>query len=91
MDQLVNPKAYPHPLPQEIAGLGAYGVDVANRWMLGWPGRVKSLIAKGDYLAVLKETVEREMKVLTGPDAPTHLARHEIVQMYDLPVEPPTS
>lgn len=91
MDHLVNPKAYPPPLPEQIKAQGQYAVDVANRWMLGWPGRVKSLIAKGDYLTVLTEQVEQEMKVLTGPDAPTHLARHEIVQAYGMTLEPPTA
>ena len=90
MDHLVNEGSYPAETRKQIQALGDYAVDVANRWMLGWPGRVKGLLRNGEYLELLMAQVEEEMAVLTGPDAPTHLAWHEIVQLYGLSLEAPT-
>lgn len=91
MDSLYNPTTYPTQLREQIVAEGAVAVDVANRWLLGWPGRVKALIARGDYLEVLKEQATQERALFESPNAPTHLARHEIVQEYGLTMEPPAT
>jgi hypothetical protein len=38
-------------------------IEIANRWMLGWPKTVKGLIATREYLEALKYQEEREIKV----------------------------
>lgn len=90
MDDLVNRKDYPPELPPQIQAMGALAVEIANRWMTGWPGRVKAMLKRGTYLDLLKEQVELEARTLANPGN-NHLARHEILQLYDVNLEAPTA
>lgn len=87
MDDLYRASSYPADVQKEIARLGA--TDIANRWMMGWPGRVKNLLATGRFLPELQRQSETEAKYLSAEDAPRHLARHEILELNGIPAEPP--
>jgi hypothetical protein len=89
LQDLQSPTAYPPETRQAIEKLGALGLEIANRWMLGWPKRVKGLLATGEYLEALTMQHEQEARVLSEASNLRHLARHEIAEMYGLAVAPP--
>lgn len=80
---------YPAPVRIAIESLGALAVEIANRWLLGWPDRVKGLLASGEYLEALTTQHDTEASVLADAANLRHLARHEIAELYGLSVAPP--
>lgn len=89
MQEIYSPKTYPPETRQAILAMGSLAVEIANRWMLGWPDRVKALLKSGEYLQALKDQRESEATVNAKAADLTHLARHEINEMYGLSQEPP--
>lgn len=89
MQQLYKPTSYPSSIREAIQAMPPLATDIANRWMLGWPKRVKALIEAGEYLPALREQEEQERRVYSEPGN-QHLARHEIAEIYGLTAEPPT-
>ena len=87
--ELYSPNQYPPKIREELAKMSPLAREIANRWMLGWPKRVKTLIRAQEYLPALKAQEQQERDVLSNPGN-SHLARHEIVQEYGLSLEPPT-
>lgn len=73
----------------QIEAMGSLSLAVANRWMMGWPDRVAALFAAGTYFDCLASQVEREKTVLADEPNMRHLARHEILQMYEIREAPP--
>ncbi len=69
--------------------MGGLSVEIANRWMLGWPKTVKALIKSGEYLEALKRQEAEERDLFSRTDL-RHLARHEICDLYGLTLMPPT-
>lgn len=63
--------------------------EIANRWMMGWPERVKALIEANEYLPALLEQEEAERTAYSNREI-QHLARHEIADLYGLSSRPPT-
>lgn len=90
MEELYRSKTYSPEIRAAIKKLPPLATEIANRWMLGWPGAVKALLESGEYLAALKEQERQERKVLAEPGN-SHLARHEIAQEYGLSLAPPTT
>lgn len=88
MQPLVRPAAYPPAIRREIAQLGRIGTAIANRWMLGWPERVKALIAAGQYLPALTAQHEAELDAL-AENAENWLSEMEKVQLAGLSLECP--
>jgi hypothetical protein len=88
MQELYRPSSYPEPIRSEFRKARPLMVEIANRWMLGWPKRVKGLIASGEYLDALKLQTEQEMRAISAPGM-NHLARHEMAHEYGLSLEPP--
>lgn len=86
--ELYRHKAYPAPAREALLRQGPLAVEVANRWMLGWPGRVCTLLEAGTYLPALIAQVERERDAPSQPGN-GHLARHEIAELYGLDAAPP--
>lgn len=72
-----------------IERLSTIAVSIANRWMLGWPQRVEALLKAGTYLEALEAQTEREKGVLAEAGHLNHLARHEILKMYEIREAPP--
>lgn len=89
LQELQSPTSYPPETRQAIETLGALGLEIANRWMLGWPKRVKGLLASGEYLEALTMQHEAEASVLANAANLRHLARHEIAELYGLADAPP--
>lgn len=88
MQALYKPSQYPKELYSKLKYLSPLGVEIANRWALGWPEAVQALIESNEYYLALVRQEKDERRVLAETSA-THLARHEIVQEYGLSLCPP--
>lgn len=89
MQELINRTAYAPDVALEIESRGELAVSIANRWMLVWPGRVKTMLEAGVYLDCLASQTEEEKDILAKQADLQHLARHEILQMYEIKESPP--
>jgi hypothetical protein len=88
MESLYSPNLYPPAVRKQVESLGPLAVEIANRWLRGWPKAVKEHLRTGHYLEFLKAQEEREREAYSQPGQ-NHLARHEIAQMWDLSPKPP--
>jgi hypothetical protein len=59
-EQIVNAKKYPADIMQKIQSARNLTISIANRWMMGWPERVSTLIETGDYWPALMRQTELE-------------------------------
>jgi len=74
-----------------IVRLGNTAQTVAERWTSGWKKKVLAMEADGSLLPRLKEQAEREAEALSSAQvggANNHLAKHEIMELYDISPEP---
>lgn len=85
METLTSRQTYAPVLALEIETMGSMAVSVANRWILGWPARLKA----GTYLRLLDAQVDQEKDVLANEPGLRHLSRHESLQMYEIREAPP--
>lgn len=88
MDPIVNPQTYPPEILRKVQTMPPLGRSIANRWMMGWPDRVKALLKAGEYLPALQAQEQAERDALAESTA-RHLAQHEIVQEAGLSLAPP--
>lgn len=88
MQDLHKPKAYPPEILKLIMSENQTGVQRANIWMLGWPGRVKALIAAGEYQSAFKSQVQKDREA----DLPeySHLSSWEKREVMGMTDECPT-
>lgn len=86
--EIVNEAAYPGAILAELKRSGRIKRQIANRWLLGWPGRVKELIKAGQYLQALEAQYQAELDALADNADPT-LAEHEKVELAGLSLECP--
>lgn len=84
-------KAYPQDALAKIRNSGRMGVELANRWMLGWPEAVQSLLESGEYLAAFERQLNLEKDALASATDSSHLAPMEIVAMAGLAMGPPAT
>lgn len=89
MQTIYKPELYPAQLQNELTKATPLAIEIANRWILGWPQAVKELIQTGEYLAALENQEQQEREALSQPGI-CHLARHEIIQEFGLSLSPPT-
>jgi hypothetical protein len=89
MQSLVTPSKYPTEIRQALGKMTPLATEIANRWMLGWPTAVQSLISEGCYLEALTQQEQREREAYSQPGN-DHLARHEIAELYGLSPAPPS-
>lgn len=89
MQELIERKLYGEVLAVKIESMGATAVAIANRWQLGWPEKVKALLASGDYLPALITQTNIEKDVLAEATDLGHLAQHEIMALHEVPPFPP--
>lgn len=85
---LYQPKSYQPAVRARILSLGPIAVQVANRWMLGWPLRVKGLLETGEYLPELARQTEQERNAMAEPGL-NHLSSWEKVEVMGLSNEAP--
>lgn len=62
MANLHNPGLYTDWEMEWFRGMSRYGVELANRWAIGWPERVRALVGTGEYMHILirQEHMERD-------------------------------
>ena len=86
---LLNRQVFKPETANQIEQMGLTATQIADRWAGGWPKRVKKLEAEGRLLPALKEQAEKEGEVKARALNMTHLANHEINQMYGIDPSPP--
>lgn len=91
LQELTSRKAYTAAMAAQIEAMGQMAISVANRWVMGWPQRVKALVQSGAYLVCLETQVAHENDILAKTADLRHLARHEIMQLYEIREAPPAS
>ena len=82
----------PHEYPEELRKLttqSRMGIELANRWMLGWPGRVKALIEAGEYPAAFTNQLEQEIEAEANAANMSHLSSFEKAELMGLSKCPP--
>lgn len=89
MQQLYNPSAYPPKVAAALKAATPLAVEIANRWMLGWPEAVKQLLDSQDFLPALQRQESEEREALAQAAGMQHLARHEVMQELGLNPGPP--
>lgn len=89
MEPLLNQRAYGRKTAGKIEAMGAISVSIANRWMIGWPDRVRALLKAGVYVECLESQLAQEMEILANEANLRHLARHEILELYEIKESPP--
>lgn len=75
-----------------VSALGPTAVAVLERWVGGWPKKTKALEKAGKLIEAVKYQANREAEIygtarMGGENS--HLADHEIAQLYDLAPGPP--
>jgi len=90
MQQPVFIKRYPVEIQRFINVAPPLMIEIANRWVLGWPEAVTALIESGEYLEALENQEQQEREILASAGT-GHLARHEILQEFGLSLSPPVA
>ena len=89
MQSLYNADIYPDEVREMILESGQIGIEIANRWMMGWPKRVVNLLIQDMYQDVFEHQLLQEQDVIARASNLSHLAPIEIVVMSGLSLEPP--
>ncbi len=89
MQLLYNQDIYPHQVREMILQSGQIGIEIANRWMMGWPKRVVNLLVQDIYEEVFQYQLLQEQDVIARASNLSHLAPLEIMVMSGLSLEPP--
>jgi hypothetical protein len=77
-----------HPMRSEIQAMSQTAIEIANRWLLGWPKTVKGLIASGEYLEALKDQEQKEVQIKLD-NSLSHLSSWEKNEVMGLTDSPP--
>ena len=86
MQPLYRPESYPVPVRAELTQLSPLATEIANRWMMGWPKTVKSLLDLNEFLIQNQQaTFIVEVESLSMRDAGIDLKDKLIV---DRSIEP---
>lgn len=89
MQSLYNPDIYPDQVREMLLQSGPIGIEIANRWMMGWPKRVVQLLVQDVYEDVFQYQLLQEQDLIARASNLNHLAPLEIVVMSGLSLEPP--
>lgn len=84
--------AYKSLYPQEIqtflsSRATPLAIEIANRWVLGWPKTVTALIEAGEYLDSLERQEEIEREILANSPE-TNLSRIDILKLNGVSLSP---
>jgi hypothetical protein len=86
---LLNRHVFKPETANQIEQMGLTATQIADRWAGGWPKRVRKLESEGRLIPELQEQTERELDVKARAREMSHLAQHEINQMYGIDPSPP--
>jgi hypothetical protein len=89
MQSLYNPDIYPDQVREMLLQSGQTGIEIANRWMIGWPKRVVQLLIQDMYEDVFQYQLLQELDVMARASNLSHLAPLEVIVMSGLSLEPP--
>ena len=89
MENLVNRELYGADLANDIEALGGIATGIANRWLLGWPTNVQSMLDAKTFFDLLVIQVDQEKQILTSESAMRHLSPAEILSVYEIKKSPP--
>ena len=89
MQSLYNADIYPDQVREMILESGQIGIEIANRWMVGWPKRVVNLLIEDMYEDVFQYQLLQEQDVMARASNLSHLAPIEVIVMSGLSLEPP--
>lgn len=89
MQSLYNADIYSDQVREMICQSGEIGVEIANRWMIGWPKRVVKLLIEDMYEGTFQYQLLQEQDVIARASNLSHLAPMEIIVMSGLSLEPP--
>lgn len=87
MQNLYKPQAYPIELYSLITQTRT-GIELANRWMLGWPERVRALIEAQEYQAAFEMQLEQEIEAEANSAQYSHLSSWEKREVFGLKESP---
>lgn len=68
---------------------GQLGMEIANRWMMGWPKRVVNLVIKDMYEDLFQYQLLQEQEVIARASNLGNLSPMEIIVTSGLSLEPP--
>lgn len=88
MQNLYKPNEYPENL-RELITQSRMGIELANRWMLGWQDRVIALIAAQEYQAAFEMQLEQEIEAEANAAQYSHLSSWEKQEVMGLRKSPP--
>ncbi|KIO49134.1 hypothetical protein [Nitrosospira sp. NpAV] len=89
MKALYNSDIYPDQIREMLLQSGQIGIEIANRWMMGWPKRVVQLLVEDMYEGAFQYQLLQEEDVIARASNLSHLAPMEIIVMSGLSLEPP--
>ena len=89
MQSLYNVDIYPDEVREMILESGPTGIEIANRWMIGWPKRVVNLLIQDMYEGTFQHQLIQEQDAIARAANLSHLAPLEIIVMSGLSLEPP--
>lgn len=89
MAELYKRELYGETMALQIETMGTTAISIANRWALGWEGRVMELLISKQYLQKLTEQTSLEKDILANETALEHLSPREILDHHQVPQQPP--
>jgi len=87
MQTLYQAQNYPDEL-RNLVVQSRIGIELANRWMLGWPDRVKVLIEAQEYHAAFEIQLKQEIEAEANAAQYGHLSsweKREVLGMRESP------
>lgn len=87
MQDLYEARAYPKELHSLITQT-RMGIELANRWMLGWPDRIQAMIATGEYQVAFESQLALEIEAEANASQYNHLSSWEKREVLGLSESP---
>jgi hypothetical protein len=87
MQPLYQPQNYPDEL-RNLVVQSRIGIELANRWMLGWPDRVTALIEAQEYQAAFDSQLAQEIDAEANAAQYNHLSSWEKREVLGLRESP---
>lgn len=88
MQDLYKLKEYPEDL-RSLITQSRMGIELANRWMLGWPEKVQALIEAQEYQAAFEMQFGQETEAEANAAQYNHLSSWEKQELAGLSASPP--
>jgi hypothetical protein len=88
MQEIAFKTSYPQDIQTYLSSRATpLAIEIANRWVLGWPETVTALIEADEYLDALERQEENEREILAN-STETHLSRIDILKLNGVSLSP---